>query len=171
MAVQEDSGNSDAQRAMATEAIAAVSDAAIRRGAEIEHNARKSIRNRILRGFVALSVIGGVIASGAYLWASHQDAKQQLKELNEATKKLDPLPKLADMPVAILVPRTGEGLPASDNAVRQKQGFKQAYEEITDDIYIDFDFGALSLDEEKFSCEEASENECEALKEALKEAR
>src|SRR5210317_2233092 len=84
MAVQEDSGNGDTQRGMATEAIAAVSDAAIRRGAEIERNRRRKALT-ILLGSVALMAA----VFGTYRWVS---SKQEL-------------PVLADVPVAILLPK------------------------------------------------------------------
>ena len=135
MAIQEDSGNGDVHGAMATNAIAAVSDAAIERGARIERDRRRKAIT-ILVGSVAL--LTAVL--GAYQWIS-------------STQEL---PVLADMPVAILLPKIdsqdigehdfdkqeeprecacedecppseGIQLVANDNACRQKEGFDAAF--------------------------------------------
>jgi hypothetical protein len=135
MAIQEDPDNGGNQRAMATEAIAAVSDAAIRRGAEIERNRRRKALTILLGSVVLMAAV-----LGTYRWVS---SKQEL-------------PVLADVPVAILLPKIdsqdigvhdideqrrpqdcadediplpsdGVQLAAKDNACRQKEGFDAVF--------------------------------------------
>jgi hypothetical protein len=123
MTNQPDSGNGRTRKATATHAIAAVS----KRGSE---NERKKKQKTIKKWVASIALIVIVISAalGTYLLRTYQ-------------------PKLADVPVAILLPRIDGESPAWDNAQRQKQGFDKALEDSkkrTGDPYIYFDFAALS---------------------------
>lgn len=167
MVIQEDSNSGGSQSAMASGAISAVSDAAIKRGEEFEHTALIKTGKKVAWVIFAVVVI---CLLGYMIWDRENTKRELLDTINQLPRKPDPLPALADVPVAILLPETAEGRPAWDNAVRQKEGFRDALEDAPN-LSIEFDFGALSYDEKDLSCqneEQETKIECEASK---KEAR
>jgi len=142
MTIEHNPSSKDSQEATAFDAIATVSDAAIERDAAIKR-AEAMERDALektkwhWRLFVLLIAIVVPAVWAAYFWSYS-------------------LPPLEKLPVAVLLPHTEEGKPAWDNAVRQKQGFDEAFEansaalgDVNKPHVIHFDFGIFAAGDDE----------------------